>query len=165
MEAVKLASSRLTDFKGRSRRSEFWWWMFLVIILQEVLSVFFGNLYVAATVATLVMFLGLGVTVRRLQDTGHSAVWVYVSYLLGIVYQFYMASSTFMHKLTEMASSADFDVDKIVKLAEKSAGEMGILSMVSLAWTIVSLVVIVFCLIDGKPEANKYGESPKYYEA
>ena len=38
-EAIKLASGRVTDFKGRSRRSEYWWFMlaFLIGLLGKIL--------------------------------------------------------------------------------------------------------------------------------
>ena len=164
-QAIKLASSRLTDFKGRSRRSEFWWWMLLVMIAEEILTSFIPNLYVSAAVATLVMFFGLAVTARRLQDTGRSAIWVYVSYLLGIFNQFYVASSTFMQKLMDIVTSSAADPEKIAKLAEKNIGEITIMGLTGVLFSILSIIVIVFCIMDGKPETNKYGESPKYFEA
>ena len=77
-EACKLASSRITDFKGRSRRSELWWWMLVVMVANMVIGMFFtANLLLSAIVAIIVMFFGLAVTVRRVQDTGKSAMWVY----------------------------------------------------------------------------------------
>ena len=70
VEAVKLASSRILDFKGRSRRSEFWWWMLIVMIANWVITSFVSNLLVSSIIATIIMFFGLAVTVRRLQDSG-----------------------------------------------------------------------------------------------
>ena len=74
VEAVKLASSRILDFKGRSRRSEFWWWMLIVMIANWVITSFVSNLLVSSIIATIIMFFGLAVTVRRLQDSGKSAL-------------------------------------------------------------------------------------------
>mgnify|MGYP006916306709 CR=1 FL=1 len=39
VEGVRLAFSRLNDFKGRSRRSEMWWWMMLVLILISFVGI------------------------------------------------------------------------------------------------------------------------------
>lgn len=164
-EAVKLAARRLLDFKGRSRRSEFWWWMLLLIIAKEVIQMFIPGLYLNAIVSTVIMFCGLGATVRRVQDSGKSAIWVYVSFLLDIFTQFYAASSTFVQKFYDMASSGVMNSEKVARMAEKSMGELAVMGTAGTIYAIVAIVVIVFCLMDGKPGPNKYGESPKYFEA
>lgn len=162
IEAVKLASKRLLEFKGRSRRSEFWWWMLLVIIANEIIPSLMPSLLANAIAATIIMFFGLSVTARRLQDTGHSALWVYVSYAIGIVFQIYSATSVFLQKLMEMASSGSINERAIEKLAQKNMGEIFTVTGISLAFCLLSLIVIIFCMIDSKPGINKYGESPKY---
>ncbi|MBO6032315.1 MAG: DUF805 domain-containing protein, partial [Prevotella sp.] len=74
-EAVKLASSRILDFKGRSRRSEFWWWMLIVLVANWVFSLFISDLLVSSIISTIVMFFGLAATARRLHDADKSAWW------------------------------------------------------------------------------------------
>lgn len=37
-EAIKFASGRVTDFKGRSRRSEYWWFMLAFLIGYFIIS-------------------------------------------------------------------------------------------------------------------------------
>ncbi len=37
-----------------------------------------------------------------------------------------------------------------------------VLMVLGLVYTVTSLVTIIFCLLDGRPESNKYGKSPKY---
>ena len=59
IEAVKLASSRILEFKGRSRRSEFWWWMLVVIITNWVITAFASSLLVSAIMSIIIMFFGL----------------------------------------------------------------------------------------------------------
>ena len=55
-EAVKLALGRLTDFSGRSRRSEFWWWMAIVILVNYTSGFLTGgNLQVSAVVSAIIM--------------------------------------------------------------------------------------------------------------
>ena len=162
-EAIKLASSRLTDFKGRSRRSEFWWWMLIVLVVNFVLSWFITNMLVSAIGSIVVMFLGLAVTARRLQDVGKSATWVYASYGLGIIYQILIATSDVMAKYIEVAQSGN--IDKLMAFAEANASSFLLIGLVSLLWFISCLIVFIFTLMDGKPEPNKYGPSPKYVEA
>ena len=160
VEACKLASSRLTEFSGRSRRSELWWWMLVVMIINEVASLFSTNLLVSAIISIIVMFFGLSVTVRRVQDTGKPAFWVYLSYGLGIIYQLYIALSGTMASLVEMVQQGD--MEKISEFAESNMGDFGVMSGIGTLWSIASIVVIVFCLLDSDPQANKYGDSPKY---
>jgi uncharacterized membrane protein YhaH (DUF805 family) len=159
-EACKLASSRLTDFKGRSRRSELWWWMLVVMIANIVIGMFFTNMLVSAIVSIVIMFFGLAVTVRRVQDTGKSAMWVYASYGLGIIYQLFTAFSPAMQEMMDLAQTGDFEA--ITSLMENSVGDLAALSSLGCVWSLVSLVVIVFCLMDSTPGPNKYGDSPKY---
>lgn len=161
-EAVKLASSRITDFKGRSRRSEFWWWMLVVIIANWLITMFIGNLLVSAIVSTIIMFFGLAATARRLHDTGKSAWWVYVSYALGIVTNLLTATSTAVNEFTEKAMDGTLNEHTIEKLSNNYAGDFMIIGSLGFFMGIVALIVIVMCLMDGSPAPNKYGESPKY---
>lgn len=78
-EAVKLAMSRLTDIKGRSRRSEFWWSMLAFIIVYFIVNSIFElvlPLMAAQIISTFLMLLAMPLTIRRLQDTGKSMWWV-----------------------------------------------------------------------------------------
>ena len=162
VEATKLASSRILDFKGRSRRSEFWWWMLLVIISNWVSTSFAGNLLVSAIAATIIMFFGLAVTVRRLQDSGKSALWVYISYGLGIVSNIMVALSPAMNKLMKEAMSGYMNERIIEKILSNSAEEILAYSCLSILFCIFALIVIIMCAIDSTMGPNKYGESPKY---
>jgi uncharacterized membrane protein YhaH (DUF805 family) len=164
IEAVKLASGRIMDFKGRSRRSEFWWWMLLVIISNWVITSFVSNLLVSAIAATIIMFFGLSVTVRRLQDSGKSALWVYISYGLGIVSNILVALSPAMNKLVEEATSGFLNEKSIEKILGNGAGEMLTYSCISILFCIFALIVVIMCLLDSTPGINKYGNSPKYVE-
>ena len=73
-EAIKLASGRVTDFKGRSRRSEYWWFMLAFLIGYFIISWLLGKILppiVTSIITPLLWFAALAVTVRRLQDTGN----------------------------------------------------------------------------------------------
>ena len=162
VEAIKLAWSRITDFKGRSRRSEFWWWMLIVIVANWILSLFSSNLMVNAILAIIIMFFGLAVTARRLHDTGKSALWVYISYALGCFLQLFSATSPTVNKMMDELSSGHVNQHALEKIVENGAGEMMSISLISFIAGILALIVIIMCCMDSKPEPNKYGESPKY---
>ena len=84
-EAVRLAMSRLFDFNGRSRRSEFWWFMLAFYIVCYVVG-FIISLFLPALPAAIInssfWIVAMGVTVRRLQDNGHSKWWVFLSFII-----------------------------------------------------------------------------------
>ena len=162
IEAVKLASSRILDFKGRSRRSEFWWWMLLVIIANWIITSFVSDLLISAIVATIIMFFGLAVTARRLQDSGKSALWVYISYGLGIVSNIMVAVSPAMNKLVEEVTSGSLNERAIEKIMSNGAGEMLAYTSISILFCIFALIVIIMCATDSTMGPNMYGESPKY---
>ena len=162
IEAVKLASSRILEFKGRSRRSEFWWWMLVVILTNWVITAFAPNLLVSAIMSIIIMFFGLAATARRLQDSGKSAVWVYISYALGCATQLYTGTSTTVNKIMDELSTGSFSNSAIEKIVEKGSEDLVLLSCLSLAMGILAFIVFIMCLLDSTRGANKYGESPKY---
>ena len=164
LEAVKLASSRIMDFKGRSRRSEFWWWMLIVMIANWVLTSFISDLLVSSIIATIVMFFGLAATARRLQDADKSAWWVYISYALGIASNFLTATSPTMKKLMDEVMSGSMNETAIQKIVTNGADDMLLCSGVSFLFVIFALIVIIMCLKDSDPETTEHGDSPKYVE-
>ena len=162
VEAVRLASSRILDFKGRSRRSEFWWWMLIVMIANWVFTSFTSDLMVSGIIAAIVMFFGLAATARRLQDADKSAWWVYISYALGIASNIFLATSPAMNTLVEEALSGSMNEKVIQKVLANNAGEMGLYACISVLFAIFALIVIIMCLKDSDPEMTEHGESPKY---
>lgn len=85
-EAVKLNFARITDFKGRSRRSELWWNYLMYVILTFCLSLLLGNgnLIVLAIISLILQLAIVPVTIRRMHDRGHSGIWVIAAVLLGV---------------------------------------------------------------------------------
>jgi uncharacterized membrane protein YhaH (DUF805 family) len=80
------------DFAGRARRTEFWMFTLFSLIISIVLGVLdslLGTTFVAGTTSgwlgllygLAVLLPSLGVSVRRLHDTGRSGLWV----LIGLV--------------------------------------------------------------------------------
>jgi uncharacterized membrane protein YhaH (DUF805 family) len=164
IEAVKLASSRILDFKGRSRRSEFWWWMLIVMIANWVLTSFTSNLLVSGIIATIVMFFGLSVTVRRLHDADKSVWWVYISYALGIISNIWTVASPTIIKLREEVMGVALNEKAFQKILGDNGGELLGYSCVAFLYAIVALIVIILCLKDSDPETTEHGDSPKYVD-
>lgn len=156
-EAVQLACSRLFDFSGRSRRSEFWWFMFAFYIICYVVGLFLSAVLpsvAAAIINSALWIFAMGVTIRRLQDNGHSKWWVVISFIMSIVYNAYLVNSDFMFEL----ASVNVNPEAITK----SLIEDPYIMVLSLIDAVFTIVIVVMCLIDGKPDPNQYGESPKY---
>ncbi|MBR6445124.1 MAG: DUF805 domain-containing protein [Prevotella sp.] len=155
-EAVKLAMSRLTDIKGRSRRSEYWWALLAFLIFYWIVSVIATLVLpynTAQIISSLLTILVLPLTIRRVQDTGHNMLWPILSFATGLILSLYMVSSGIL----EMSQSVNPDPDAIL---EKFTSPVVIVcSFVSF---IAGIATFVFTLLDSQPETNKYGESPKY---
>lgn len=157
VESVRKVMANLTNFSGRSRRSEFWWFMLAFIIgvycLQFILTIFMSTA-AESILATLLWFLPLSVTARRLQDRGHSKWWVIVSWIASLTLSIGMMQTGFYDLLTQVNVNP-----KDLAAAFSSP----LITLSSLVGTVTGIAIFVFCLLDGKPEPNKYGDSPKYF--
>jgi len=156
-EAVKLACSRIFQVKGRSRRSEFWWTQLAMLITIFVLN-FIPLL--GGIIATVLGLLMIPLAIRRLHDTGRSGWWWGLGFLLGFIYTFTLSNQTFR--------MADGNMDELAESPELmlqimfQAMTSPLMLVLGLVYLIFSIILLVFYCQDGKPEANKYGESPKY---
>ena len=91
-EAVRLGFSRMFSFQGRSRRSEFWWFYLLIVIIEIMIATlvvlnFRDNRESLDSAKLFLQFVFwipiLGVSVRRLHDSGKSGLWLLLA-LTGI---------------------------------------------------------------------------------
>lgn len=73
VEATKLYFTRFTDFKGRSRRSEYWWASLAIGIIGSIVGAILGDLSWIWTLVTMIP--GLALCIRRLHDIGKSGWW------------------------------------------------------------------------------------------
>lgn len=154
-EAIKKNFSSLTDFKGRSRRSELWWNYLLYAIIAFASSMFLGAHPITQGVFSVIIQAVVlsAVTVRRLHDRGQSGLWVAAALILGIAGQIYFINSG----LYELASSMNPKPEKIIEIfTSPIALSISVLSIIT------NITILVFSLMDSKPEENKYGFSPKY---
>lgn len=157
-EAISLGFRQLFVVNGRSRRSEFWWFVLTVIIIDWILSVIlsFAPMAVSVAISCLIGLLLVPITIRRLQDRGHSKWWVIIGWAASLIYTIYTYAGGLYDALTtvnpnpsEIMSFFTSPVPVIAGLISFCAG----------------IPTFIFTLLDGKPEPNKYGESPKYYVA
>ena len=92
------------DFRGRSRRSEFWYYMLIYYIIsfaflkietsylgRESMVVGFG--WLSTPFAFLSLFPSISVSIRRLHDTGRSGWWLLINliFIVGNVIFLYWA--------------------------------------------------------------------------
>jgi uncharacterized membrane protein YhaH (DUF805 family) len=149
-EAIKLASQRLTEIGGRSRRSEFWWWA-LYISLLDTFSII-PILYVDNFIILAQTFLLYAVFSRRLHDCS-APNWLYKTVLSSFLI---WSLCVFIYGFAE--DGIDLAKDAVNLLGENI---FFAIIIVSNCWILVGLV---YAIKDSKPETDpKYGPSPKYY--
>ena len=136
--------------------------MLIIMIANWLVSTFISNLMISTLLAIIVMFFGLAVTARRLHDAGKSAWWVYISYAIGIVYNFLASTSPAIVKVMEEAKSGGLSTKTMEKMMTEHAGDFTTFGFLGLLMAIVALIVVIMCTLDSKPAPNKYGQSPKY---
>ena len=87
IEALRLFFTRYVDFKGRSRRSEFWWATLVTGVIGAILGTLFAKAQIVSYIWSLAILLPtVAVAIRRLHDVGKSWVW-YLWNLLPVVGQ------------------------------------------------------------------------------
>ena len=79
------AMKQYVDFSGRARRKEYWMYFLVYFLITLVCGVVEGVLSMPGTLTTIVALVhllpSLGVTVRRLHDTGRSGWWILLSFI------------------------------------------------------------------------------------
>ena len=148
-DAINASTSRIFQFKGRSRRSEFWWTQLLVFIVSCVLTPFVGSILELLTIP--LMF-------RRLHDTGHSGWWWGACALLKFVFIVYICfdiANVIIHEgdCITHGNDIEFMIFFLFKYI-----------VFAIAIAICQIVLLIFCCLDSDQNTNKYGASPKYVE-
>ena len=147
-EAINLASQRLTEANGRSRRSEYWWWVLAIGIVTVVLQFI---PYVGSFAYIAQYFLLYAITMRRLHDCS-APEWV------GNVYLGTCGLLSLIYALQGLAAqNVDIAYDIINWFSDSSLG--GIL----IAASVGGLIAFIYLLKDSNPEVDPiHGPSPKY---
>ena len=153
-EAVKSTWQNITNFRGRARRSELWWSFLVYAAVSAIGSLLLSDNIMVSLAFSIALYVWIAaVTVRRLQDNGHSAVWVIASILANLANSIIMSSSGDL----DLISAINVTPSEIIDVVSKPVYlVLGAISMIS------NLMILIFCLQDSDPLPNKYGESPKY---
>lgn len=165
-EAVKTCLKKYADFTGRARRSEYWFFYLFYILVVVVASFVFvilgllGMPKIIGTFGNLVVTLGFilpqyAVMFRRLHDTGRSGWWIGSYLLFGLV----VAAQVVFVALDYVQYGGMGMMCEFV--TENVGAFVGLLLTGGIA-VVWNIALIVLCVLDSKPEANKYGPSPKY---
>lgn len=166
--AVKTCFKKYFDFKGRARRSEFWWFALFVVIVSSVLSYLAGRVpaigYLGFAFGLAVVIPELSALTRRLHDTNRSGWWVA---LLGLcIAGYYAAFAVLLGPNVEMlagATDAMSMASTIVDAVQSSPTTATVMLCCSLGVILLTIINIIFAIIDSKWGENKYGPSPKYH--
>ncbi|HEC2153556.1 TPA: DUF805 domain-containing protein [Staphylococcus delphini] len=172
VEAFKLYWTNYVNFKGRSRRSEYWWvmlWHVIIMIPALFLGVVLMFIPILGWIVAVILFIAIGLyslatiipnlalTVRRFHDVGFSMLIPILSFIVGIIYNI---ASAFTQKETLYQDTATgTDVSFISEFAFLPNWIAYTLMAISI---ILSLVTFIVCLLDSKEQDNQYGPSPKY---
>ncbi|NBK46830.1 DUF805 domain-containing protein [Staphylococcus delphini] len=172
VEAFKLYWTNYVNFKGRSRRSEYWWvmlWHLIIMIPALFLGVVLMFIPILGWIVAVILFIAIGLyslatiipnlalTVRRFHDVGFSMLIPILSFILGIIYNI---ASAFTQKETLFEDEAtSTNVSVVNEFAFLPSWVAFTLMAISI---ILSLVTLIVCLLDSKEQDNQYGPSPKY---
>ncbi|MBQ7471020.1 MAG: DUF805 domain-containing protein [Prevotella sp.] len=158
-QAVKEAWSKVTQFNGRSRRSEFWW-SYLAIYIGAIIS---GMIPLIGAVATILLELAtIPLVFRRLHDTGRSGWWWGADCILSLA-----GATAFIINLASVLGGffvngpSDMEPREAFLMIFQILGNPFVLGLF-FASIVIKLIILVFLCQDSQPEANQYGESPKY---
>jgi uncharacterized membrane protein YhaH (DUF805 family) len=92
--AIATCLSKYVDFQGRARRSEFWWWVLFTFLLGIVAAIldsivdpptigmYYHTGYIGSLLNLALLLPNLAVAARRLHDTGRSAFWLFLLFLI-----------------------------------------------------------------------------------
>ena len=140
MHWIVMPFQRLTDFSGRSRRTEFWLFWLAALILQTITSyidtatgqpILVGGMGPLTLVATLILLTPAAtVGIRRLHDIGRSGWWML---LFGLPY--------------------------LGWLVTVETGSQSVIA--ALALLLGSVILLVLLVQPGSPTDNAFGPNPK----
>lgn len=157
--AAQNAFKKIIQFNGRIRRSEYWWGVLTIFLASIVVSLipFVGILGVFV-----LGLAGVSMQFRRLHNTGRSGWWWVAQTCVGFTAITLFIVSIDFSAYFEALRSQDIQAAMNV-LISAITSITGILAIVFYLINIaLGITILVFLLQDSQPEANKYGESPKY---
>ena len=142
LKALELGYRRALDFKGRSRRSEFWWWM----LFSEII------------VPGLILSLSTGLILNL--STNPITAWAIRILALILLIP---TISILTRRLHDINISGWFQVPiHILRLSLATINPVGFNPNALIFITTGIVIFIYFAAKDGDEGPNKYGDSPKF---
>lgn len=174
VEAFKLFWLNYVNFKGRSRRSEYWWVMLwhviiasatgivsIIMIFIPIIGPFIAIiLWLLLIVYSLAAFIpNLALLVRRFHDRNMTMFLPIFSVVLSVLYNFvyFMAlitSGDFMSTDHLDSANASYEVEP--------SGWLYASLVLLFVIIIIEIINFIITVLDSHKTANKYGPSPKY---
>ncbi|MCS4486078.1 DUF805 domain-containing protein [Staphylococcus americanisciuri] len=174
VEAFKLFWINYVNFKGRSRRSEYWWvvlWHTIISLSATLISIMFIFIPLVGPFIAIILWILIGLyglatvipnlalLVRRFHDRNMTMFLPVFSFVLSFIYNIVYFIGIWQSG--ELMSTDQFNETAPV-FNDASSGWLiasGILGIVIL---IIQIIIFIITLLDSKEMANKYGPSPKY---
>lgn len=151
MEAIKTCFQKYANFNGRARRSEFWWFYLLTSIPTWIMSgLFQWKMAVKSELESQAFSAVLNGNTDELMAKAQQVDSIFgpACIILSII------------MLALLIPSLAAWVRRL-----HDVGKSGHMLWLILVCGIGGLIPLFMCIADGKPEANQYGESPKFKEA
>ncbi len=155
MDAVKICLKKYFDFNGRARRSEFWWFYLACYIVNGILGGIFSAItsWGSSKAAELQSQMN-GADINELIELSRQAQEANSSYQSSLIIWAILFGIISIAILIPMLSATARRLHDV--------GKSGHLQWLYLLCGIGVPICLILCIPDGKPEPNKYGESPKY---
>ncbi|MBI5974285.1 DUF805 domain-containing protein [Staphylococcus canis] len=174
LEAYKLFWKNYVNFKGRSRRSEYWWvalWHTIVVLGGGLLSIvlFFipfigifiggiGFLIVFVLYPLAIVIPNYALLTRRFHDRGMSMLIPIVSLILSVT----LSISNVVQESRTIFEDTNTNYTVQENLGILSGLPDWLIVIIGLLSLILTVVSFIVALLDSQKHTNKYGPSPKY---
>jgi uncharacterized membrane protein YhaH (DUF805 family) len=141
-------TNHYVDFNGRVGRPQFWYFVVVDIAISIGVTIVASiTIQALSDLYSLALLLPtLGLTVRRLQDTGKPGSWVLIGFI-PIVLMIVLG---------------------LVSILGGALGMLGFLfvmmPIIAIAAAAAAIALIYLCAQPGQPEANQYGPVPPVFE-
>jgi uncharacterized membrane protein YhaH (DUF805 family) len=141
---VNTVTNHYMDFNGRVGRAQFWWYVLVVVLLAVVVAIVSSvTLGLLSTLFALAIFIpNLGMTVRRLHDSGKPGIWALLLFVPLV-----------LQVLTAMMVWS-------IGLYGVFGLFLGLFSLIRLASLVALAIIIYFCVQPGDAGDNAYGPPP-----
>ena len=147
---------RYAEFKGRSRRLEYW----MFALFNGIVSILLNLSAVAVGPAPLLVYSAavaipyIAVTIRRFHDVGLSGWWLLAALVPGVAGLLSTMGGIYA-ALIDVGASGDASIDRVAG----PAGDQ--LKWTAIGLLISNLIILVVLLLPSKAGPNRFGANPR----